>query len=146
MDRDFISKASIVINAPVAKVWELLVNPEMVKKYFWGAEVSTDWEVGSPIIFNGEFNGKRYEEKGEILQFEPENLLQYSHWSNLENIADVPENYRYWTFRLSKDGENVILSITEDNIPTEKQRKRSDEFWSGVLKTIKQLLEENGTI
>jgi uncharacterized protein YndB with AHSA1/START domain len=146
MDRDFISRASIVINAPVAKVWESLVNPEMVKKYFWGAEVSTDWEVGSPIIFNGEFNGKRYEEKGEILQFELENLLQYSHWSNLENIPDVPENYRYWTFRLSRDGENVILSITEDNIPTENQRKRSDEFWSGVLKTIKELLEENGTI
>ena len=145
MDRDFISKISIVIKAPVAKVWDAIVNPEMARKYFWDAEVSTDWKVGSPITFRGEFNGNKYEEKGEILQFIPEKLLQYSHWSNLEGIPDVPENYRKWTFELLEEGTNVNLSITEDNIPTEKQRKRSDEFWNDVLKTIKQLLEENET-
>jgi uncharacterized protein YndB with AHSA1/START domain len=136
-----VSKASIVINAPIAKVWESLVNPEMAKQYFWGAKVSSDWTVGSTITFRGEFNGNKYEEKGEILQFQPENLLQYSHWSNLEDLPDVPENYRNWTFRLAKEGKAVNLSVTEDNIPTEKQKERSDEFWAGVLKTIKQLLE-----
>jgi hypothetical protein len=33
------------------------------------------------------------------------------------------------------------LSVAEDNIPTEKQCLRSDEFWSGVLNTVKHLLE-----
>ncbi|MAT96603.1 MAG: ATPase [Anaerolineaceae bacterium] len=114
----------------------------MAKQYFWGAEVSSDWTVGSPITFRGEFNGNQYEEKGEILQVQPENLLQYSHWSDLEDLPDVPDNYRTWTFRLAKKGAKVNLSVTEDNIPTEKQRARSDEFWAGVLKTIKQLLEK----
>lgn len=145
MNRDFVSTTSIVIKAPVTKVWESLVNPEMAKKYFWGAEVSTDWNVGSPILFTGEFNGNKYEEKGRILQYRPESLLQYSHWSNLEGIPDVLENYRNWTFKLLEEGANVNLSITEDNIPTEKQRKRSDEFWNDVLKTIKQLLEQEGS-
>ncbi|MCB9109035.1 MAG: SRPBCC domain-containing protein [Anaerolineales bacterium] len=143
MDRDFISKNSIVIKAPMAKVWESLVNPEIAKTYFWGAEVTTDWQVGSPIIFSGEFNGNKYEEKGTILQFKPEKLLQYTHWSNLEGIPDVPENYRQWSFELLAEGPDVTLSITEDNIPTEQQRKRSDEFWNEVLNTIKQLLEKN---
>jgi len=127
----------------MAKVWESLVNPEIAKTYFWGAEVTTDWQVGSPIIFSGEFNGNKYEEKGTILQFKPEKLLQYTHWSNLEGIPDVPENYRQWSFELLAEGPNVTLSITEDNIPTEQQRKRSDEFWNEVLNTIKQLLEKN---
>lgn len=142
MDRNFVSKTSIVINAPIANVWDSLVNPKMAKQYFWGAEVSSDWTVGSPITFRGEFNGNQYEEKGEILQVQPENLLQYSHWSDLEDLPDVPDNYRTWTFRLAKKGTKVNLSVTEDNIPTEKQRARSDEFWAGVLKTIKQLLEK----
>lgn len=145
MDRDFISKTSIDIDAPVAKVWESLVNPEIAKKYFWDAEISTDWNVGRPIVFRGEFNGNKYLEKGEILQCIPENLLQYSHWSNLEGIPDLPENYRNWSFELLEKGTSVNLTITEDNIPTEKQRKRSDEFWNDVLKNIKQLLEQDNT-
>lgn len=142
MDREFISKAAIVINAPVANVWDSLVNPKIAKQYFWGAEVSSDWQVGSPITFRGAFNGNKYEEKGEILQFQPESLLQYSHWSDLEDLPDIPENYRNWTFKLAQEDKAVNLSVTEDNIPTEKQKERSDEFWHGVLITIKQLLEE----
>lgn len=145
MEREFIAKAAITINAPVAKVWESLVTPEMAKQYFWGAEVSSDWTVGSSITFRGEFNGNQYEEKGEILQFQPESLLQYSHWSDLENLPDVPENYRNWTFRLTQEDTTVSLTVTEDNIPTEKQKERSEEFWAGVLKTIKQLLEKKET-
>lgn len=144
MNREFVSKTSIVINAPVANVWDSLVNPDMAKQYFWGATISSDWQVGSPITFRGEFNGNQYEEKGEILQFQPERLLQYSHWSNLEDLPDVPENYRNWTFSLAKEGAAVSLTVTEDNIPTEKQKERSDEFWAGVLKTIQQLLEKRG--
>src|SRR5207248_11804729 len=37
-----------------------------------GAEVQTDWQVGSPITFKGEWNGKSYEDTGESLAFEPE--------------------------------------------------------------------------
>lgn len=35
----------------------------------------------------------------------------------------------------------VILSVTEDNIPDETKRARSDEFWAGVLSTIKGIVE-----
>jgi len=35
----------------------------------------------------------------------------------------------------------VVLSVTEDNIPDETKRARSDEFWSGVLSTIKGIVE-----
>ena len=35
----------------------------------------------------------------------------------------------------------VVLSVTEDNIPDETKRARSDEFWSGVLATIREIVE-----
>lgn len=138
----FISKSSIDINASSSKIWEALVKPEIAKEYFMGAEVITNWKVGSPILFKGEFNGNKYEEKGILLNVKPNIQLQYSHWSHFDGLSDEPENYRTWTFELSEKKGKTALSISEDNIPTQKQQKRSDEFWNGVLLTIKKLLEE----
>lgn len=142
MNKELISKSSIDINASSTKIWKALVEPEIAKKYFFGAEIVTDWKVGSPITFKGEFNGNKYEEKGILLNIEPNTQLQYSHWSNFDGLPDEPENYRTWTFDIKGKGGKAKLSISEDNIPTEKKKKRSDEFWSGVLLTIKELLEK----
>ena len=141
MERKHVSRASIAIEASSADVWDALVNPATAKAYFFGAEVHSDWKEGSPIMFTGEFNGNSYHEKGTILQCRPERLLQYSHWSDLEQLPDLPENYRNWTFRIESGDLGVILSVTEDNIPDETKRARSDAFWSGVLSTIKGIVE-----
>jgi hypothetical protein len=57
------------------------------------------------------------------------------------DAAAVPENYRNWTFRIESVDRGVILSVTEDNIPDETTRAHSDEFWAGVLSTIKGIVE-----
>ncbi len=101
----------------------------------------TDRKVGNPIAFSGEFNGKEYEGKGILINVETNNQLQDSHWSPFDGLADEPKNYRIWTFGLNKKGEIIQLSITEDIIPTEKQKNRSDGFWNEVLLKIKQLVE-----
>ncbi|AUP78112.1 SRPBCC family protein [Flavivirga eckloniae] len=141
MNKTYISKSSIAINASPSKIWEALVTPEIAKEYFHGAKLITDWKIGSPITFKGEFNGNKYEEKGIILNMEPNTQLQYSHWSNFDGLPDEPENYRVWTFNLSESKNHTLLSISEDNIPTEKKQQRSDEFWNGVLSIIKQIAE-----
>lgn len=141
MERKLVSRASIAIEASSADVWDALVTPATAKAYFFGAEVHSDWKEGSPITFTGEFNGNSYHEKGTILQCRTQRLLQYSHWSDLEQLPDLPENYRNWTFRIESGDPGVVLSVTEDNIPDETKRTRSDEFWSGVLSTIKGIVE-----
>lgn len=141
MDRRHVSRTSIEIAASSADVWDALVNPATAKKYFFGADARSDWKAGSPITFTGEFNGTRYHEKGTILQCQPERLLQYSHWSDLERLPDLPEHYRNWTFRIDAKDAHAVLSVTEDNIPDDASRARSDEFWSGVLATIKRIVE-----
>lgn len=141
MSRALISKSSIHINAPSSEIWEALVNLEIAKKYFFGAEIVTDWKEGSPIKFKGEFKGNKYEEKGVLLNVNPNSILQYSHWSHFDGLADEPHNYRTWTFEIIEDNSTNLLSISEDNIPTEKQKNRSDEFWEEVLIKIKSLVE-----
>ena len=142
MSKELISKSSIEINASSHGIWEALVEPEIAKEYFFRAEMVTDWKVGSPITFKGEFNGNKYEEKGVVLNVEPNTQLQYSHWSNFDGPSDEPENYRTWTFDITEKAPTTKLSITEDNIPTKKQRSRSDDFWNEVLLKIKRLVEK----
>lgn len=40
-----------------------------------GTTVTTDWKVGSPIQYEGEFNGKKYKDKGEIKEIFPNHLF-----------------------------------------------------------------------
>lgn len=139
--KESISRSSINIKSSSTRIWEVLVTPEIAQGYFFGAEIETDWKVGSPITFKGEFNGNKYEEKGILLHVEPQVKLQYSHWSHFDGLPDKPINYRTWTFEIQTINEKQQLSITEDNIPTEKQKIRSDQFWREVLLKIKQLSE-----
>ncbi|WP_109829751.1 SRPBCC domain-containing protein [Reichenbachiella versicolor] len=141
MSKEYVSKTSVEIKATPQKIWEALIKPEIAKEYFFGAEITTDWKVGSPIKFKGEYNGNSYEEKGIILNVEPNIQLQYSHWSHFDGLPDLPEHYRTWTFDITQENDNTTLAVSEDNIPTEKQKNRSDEFWNGVLTQVKQIVE-----
>jgi len=72
MNKTFTSKSTITINAPASKVWDALTKPELIKQCLFGTEVTTDWRVGSPITYKGEWEGKAYEDKGKVLQIEKE--------------------------------------------------------------------------
>ena len=71
MSKTPIAKVTTTINAPPSKVWDALTKPALIKRYLFGTEVTTDWKVGSPITYRGEWQGKTYEDKGKILEIEP---------------------------------------------------------------------------
>jgi uncharacterized protein YndB with AHSA1/START domain len=141
MNKRLTAKATTTINAPVSKVWQALVNPEMIKQYLFNTEVSSDWQVGSPITYKGEWEGKAFEDKGEILAIEPEKLLRSTHWSPLSGVPDSPENYHTVTYTLAERGEGTEVTITQDNNATEDEKAHSEKNWRTVLDGMKKLLE-----
>ena len=132
----------IEINATQSTVWDALINPEKVKQYLFGTNLSCDWKVGSPIKFTGEWEGKAYEDKGVVLQFQPEQILKYSYWSGFTGQADLPENYQTITFRLTEEKGKSLLTLTQENCKTEEARARSEQNWNMVLTQVKALLEK----
>src|SRR5258706_9853446 len=122
MDKTFIAKATVTINAPAAKVWKALTTPEILKQYYFGADIMSDWKVGSPIIYKGQWQGKSYEDKGTILTFEPEKLLVATHWSPLSGVPDSPENYHKVTYELSEQGGKTKVTLTQDNNATKENK------------------------
>src|SRR5712664_4207256 len=93
MNKGLIANVSTTIDAQSADVWQALVTPAAIKEYMFGTTVTSDWVVGSPIVWKGEWQGRAHEDKGIILQAVPERVLEYSHFSPLAGVPDVPENY-----------------------------------------------------
>ncbi len=125
MDKKLIAKATVTIAMPTKKVWDALVNPATIKQYFFGTTVVSDWRVGSPIVWKGEWQGKSYEDKGSILQYEPGRTIQYSHFSPLSGLPDKPENYHNVTIELSAGKDQTKVLLSQDNNATEEERAHS---------------------
>jgi uncharacterized protein YndB with AHSA1/START domain len=141
VNRGLVAKTSTTINAPIARVWDALVNPEAIRQYMFGTNVVSEWKRGSPIIWKGIWEGKEYEDHGVILNLEPERLIQYSHFSPLSGLPDTSENYHTVTIQLSENGDRTLLSLSQDNNPTEQAREHSEKNWRMMLDSLKKLLE-----
>jgi len=141
MKNTFTARASTKINAPASKVWEALIQPDLIKQYLFGTEVTTDWKVGSPITYKGIWKGKPYEDKGKILQVEPGKLLVSTFWSALSGLPDIPENYNTIRYELSAEDGGTRLSIIQDNNATQQDADHSAQNWQMVLDSLKKLLE-----
>jgi uncharacterized protein YndB with AHSA1/START domain len=141
MDKKLIAKASTTIQAPVARVWDALVNPATIKKYMFGTTVASDWKKGSPITFKGEWEGRKYEDKGVILDLQPKRKLAYSHFSPLSGLPEKPENFHNVTIELTEKGQQTLVALSQDNNANEKERDHSQKNWEMMLSGLKKLLE-----
>lgn len=142
MDKNLIARASIRINARREDVWKALVNPEAIKQYMFGTTVVSDWHEGSPIVWKGEWQGKSYEDKGEILQLKPERTIQYSHFSPLSGLPDRPENYHTVTVELSADGNQTQAALTQDKNASDEERAEAEKNWGMMLAGLKKFMEQ----
>jgi uncharacterized protein YndB with AHSA1/START domain len=132
----------IDINAPAAEVWKGLTDPEIVKQYFFGTNVKSDWKVGSPITFSGEWEGKSYQDKGEIQEITPGKYVKYSYWSSMGVTEDKPENYANVSYTVDENEGFTTLTVTQDNIKDVTSKEHSEQNWQAVFGGLKKLLEK----
>lgn len=142
MRRDLIVSQSIDINASPSKVWNVLTDPELIKEYLYGTEAVTDWKVGSEIVFQGEYQGQTYRDKGIILENVPEKLFSYSYWSGFSGAEDKPENYSTIIYTLAKqDEDHTTFTWTTEGFATEEGYNHSKAGIGALLEQIKGIAE-----
>ena len=144
MSENLAAEADVTIKGSVSQVWDALVNPDKIKRYMFGATVVSEWKEGSPIVWKGEWKGKPYEDKGQILEVDPGRTLRYSHWSPLSGLPDTPENRHTVTIELAGEGAHTHVSLSQDKNRTEEERKHSEENWKTMLVGLKKVLESEG--
>jgi uncharacterized protein YndB with AHSA1/START domain len=143
MSRGFEAVKTVTIDAPRAEVWDALTKPDKVKQYMHGTDLSTDWKEGGPISWKGEWKGKSYEDKGQVLEVEPLKRLMYTHWSPMGGTEDKPENYHTLTYELTGDDATTTLTLKQDNNATQDEaNKMAEDNWGPVLKGLKETAEK----
>jgi len=133
--------AEVDVSASPARAWDALTDPKQIEKYMFGSQVETTWEPGSPIVWKGEYEGKPYEDKGEIVKVERPRRLELTHFSSASGLADRPENYHTLVYELEERDGKTHLSLSQDNNPTEEAADRSRANWETMLESLKQVVE-----
>ncbi len=139
----------IIINASATEVWDALVNPAKTKVYMFGCETVSDWQEGSPLIWQMEYEGKPFiPVKGHIVEIEENEFLAYTVFDPTSTMPDVPENYLTVTYELSEDDGQTTLTVTQGDYDTvaEGEKRYNESYnnglgWQPILEQIKALVE-----
>ncbi len=93
--------SKITIKASTEQVWDALTNPEKVKQWQYGSELTTDWNVGNEIRFKSEWEGQIFEQWGTVFEFKSNQKLKYNLFAPRPDLEDKPENYFQMEYKLN---------------------------------------------
>jgi uncharacterized protein YndB with AHSA1/START domain len=141
----FTATAEVDVAAAPDRVWAALTDPEQIAGYMYGSRVETSWEVGSPITWNGEYEGRAYQDKGEVLTYDEPRVLSVTHYSPMMGQPDEPENYHTLVYTLtatgSGDDQVTHLDLTQDGNESAEQAEQFSQHWQSMLDGVKSLVE-----
>jgi uncharacterized protein YndB with AHSA1/START domain len=135
------AKITVTFKASTTKVWEGLTDPKIVKQYFFGTDLKSDWKVGDPITFSGEWEGHKYQDGGVILDIDSPKYLKYTYWSSMSGTEDKPENYYNITYELAEDNGITTLTVTQDGAKNQQAADHSEANWKTVFDGLKKIIE-----
>jgi hypothetical protein len=108
----------------------------------FGTDVETDRTVGGSIVWRGEWEGRPYEDKGEV-EVEPPRRLRVTHYSPLTGQPDIPENYHTVTYDLTEHEGATRLRLSQDNNPSQAAAEHSRANWELMLRTLEGHVESS---
>lgn len=135
------TSTSIVVHATREAVWDALTNPAIVKQYFFGTNLVTDWKVGSPMFFRGEWDGKAYEDRGTVLAFTPMQSLSFNYHSSFSGLEDTLERRAIISYDLTDAADGMVVTVRQSNVDTQERADHSNKNWQMVLEGLKRLVE-----
>jgi uncharacterized protein YndB with AHSA1/START domain len=118
-----------------------MTDPEAISRFMFGSKVETDWEEGSPITWSGEYDGRPFQDKGEILEVVENQRLRMTHFSPLSGKDDVPENHHTLDYRLEDRGGSTRLTLDQDGNDSAEQAEQFAGNWQMMLDQLKKYVE-----
>jgi uncharacterized protein YndB with AHSA1/START domain len=139
-------KAQITINAPISKVWDALINPDVTAQYMFGCRVTSDWMPGSRVDWVGEVDGKSVTfVTGRLITLDAPSTFVYSVIDPLAAYPQTPENHLIVSCHITEANGVTELAISQGDYSTvaegEKRYGNGAVGWDQLLVAIKNLLE-----
>lgn len=135
-------KTSLRLSAPISKVWQILTNPVCIKQFYFDMDWETDWKKGSPIIVSGTWDREYFEDKGNVLEIDPEKFILFNLWISASGKEDKPENYVTIRYELESINNHTRLTIYQYDLENEALLMATQPKWENVLQGVKQLVEK----
>lgn len=137
-------RVSEIVDAPAAQVWRSATQKTGLM--FMGADVKTDWQVGHPITFKGEWKGKPFEDKGKVETFDEERRLAFTHFSPMSGKPDRPENYNLVSIEMAPNGSQTDVTLTQSihlgaDKPPQEAVAEFEKNWRMMLGKLKAAAE-----
>ena len=135
------------------KLWQALTDPAWITRWFDGGGPSSDWMVGSPVLWSMQ-GEEPHDWDQQVLEADPPRRLSYS-WHNYqpemaemfgwsdERLAELQQEKRSKvTFDIEPAGRAVKLTVTHDDfVPDSEMRKGVEQGWPAILSNLKSVLE-----
>ena len=137
----FTATAGVDVDAGPDRVWSALTDPAQIAVYMEGSRVETTWEVGAPITWDGEYECRSYQDKGEVLTFDEPRVLSVTHFSPMLGKPDEPESYHTLVYTLTEHDGTTQLALTQDGCDSAEQAAQFSENWQQMLTGLKELVE-----
>jgi uncharacterized protein YndB with AHSA1/START domain len=138
---DHLASAHATYSAPAERVWAALTEPDLIARYLFGTKVETTWEPGSPITWKGEYEGKSYEDKGEVLEVVPNERLKVTHFSPLTGAEDIPENYHTVLYEIARRSDTTDVTLTQEGSGAAEEAESSSKNWQMMLDGMRSVVE-----
>jgi uncharacterized protein YndB with AHSA1/START domain len=111
--------STIVLNAPIEKVWNALTQPDLVKQWQYGSDLITDWIVGKEIRFRNEWEGQVFEQWGTVLEVVPNQKITRTFEMENSNFAVQLEFLEFE--KLTDETSKLIMHIVFKSIELRNQ-------------------------
>jgi uncharacterized protein YndB with AHSA1/START domain len=128
----------IYIRTTPERLWDAIVDPEIRKKYNFGASVHSDWKVGSSLEMGVSEVGMQLGE-GEVLEVDPPRRLVHTMvalWSD----EVKSEGTSRVTWDISQVEDSCHLTVTHDQL-REGANEQLFGGWPMILSGLKTWLE-----
>lgn len=135
----YVARAEKDVAASADRVWSLITTE--ASRVSFGAEVESDWRVGSPVAWRGEWEGKPFEDRGEVVAADPPSRLVVTHYSPLSGAEDRPENHHRIEYLLTPRGDGTRIVLEQDGNPTREAADHSAANWQKMLDAIADIAE-----
>ena len=136
-----VATAQTDVAAAPERVWAALTEPEQIATYMYGSQVATTWEVGSPITWDGEYEGRPYQDKGKVLTYDEPHVLSVTHYSPMMGQPDEPESYHTLVYTLTAADAGTHLELTQDGNESAEQAQQFSQNWQDMLDGLKAQVE-----
>jgi uncharacterized protein YndB with AHSA1/START domain len=138
----------ITINAPIDTVWQVLTSADHTPKYMYGCSITTDYQPGSPVLWQAEFEDKvTVFVKGTLVKMEAPTLFAYTTFDPNSTYEDIPENHTTVTYTLTEQGGETHLRVTQGdyNLVPDGEKRYNEAVsaggWSSIMEEIKKVAE-----